>query len=268
MLKHFVVTATLLGAVSVDPHLLADGQAEGVTYYDFTKIAGESYGPYPMTWMAVTASNSLALAVVPSGFHQTPHYHDQEQFTLGVEGALDYSIGGGVHHLGPSGAAIPPSNVVHGMTNDSDQPAVMLEFQPVRRDDWLPPHPQVRQPQSAQAAPLDSTTQLAIDYGLSSKGWRVERTGARIKALSGKTVRANFWDLSAAQAIVDITARPSATERFVYVLSGQLTSRVGSSRRQVGARTAIVITPAARDVAFESTSSPGTEVVIFERVGR
>src|SRR5215470_7555292 len=142
MFKYIVAADAVLGVAALEAHALAQIQSEGVAYHDFTKTAGEPYGPYPMTWMVVTESNSLALAVVPSGFHQTPHYHDQEQFTLGVEGALDYSIGGVQHRIGPKGAGVPPSNVLHGMSNDSGQPVMMLEFQPVRRDDWLPPHPQ------------------------------------------------------------------------------------------------------------------------------
>ena len=83
MLKHCVVSAVLVGVVSLEPRAWADEPAE-VIYHDFTKAVGEPYGPFPMTWMVVTASNSLALAVVPSGFRQTLHHHDQEQFTFGV----------------------------------------------------------------------------------------------------------------------------------------------------------------------------------------
>jgi mannose-6-phosphate isomerase-like protein (cupin superfamily) len=266
MLRNLVLSAVLVGVGSLALQRQIDGQTEPVTYYDFTKTAGESYGPYPMTWMVVSASNSLALAVVPDGFHQTAHHHDQEQFTLGVEGPLDYSIGGIVHHIGPNGAGIPPANVQHGMTNDSDRPVMMLEFQPVRREDWLPPHPQVRQPQSAEPVPLDRAEQVTVDYGLSSDGWRRDPTGARVKSLAGRTIRANFWDLSAAHSMVDVTAQSSANERFVFVLSGRLASQVGSSRREVGARTAIVVTPSARGVQLQSLAAVGTAVVVFERI--
>jgi hypothetical protein len=85
MLRNLVLSAVMVAVGSFAFQRQIDGQTEPVAYYDFTKTAGEPYGPYPMT-MVVSASNSLALAVVPAGFHQTPHHHDQEQFTLGVEG--------------------------------------------------------------------------------------------------------------------------------------------------------------------------------------
>jgi quercetin dioxygenase-like cupin family protein len=268
MLRNLVLSAVIVGVGSLALQRQINGQTEPVTYYDFTKTAGEPYGPYPMTWMVVSATNSLALAVVPGGFHQTPHHHDQEQFTLGVEGPLEYSIGGTVHHIGPNGAGIPLANVQHGMTNDSDRPVMMLEFQPVRRDDWLPPHPQVVQPQSAQPMPIDPAERVTIDYSLSSDGWRSDGTGARVKSLAGRTIRTNFWDLSAAHSMVDVTAQPSANERFIFVLSGRLASQVGSSRREIGARTAIVVSPSAREVQLQSLAAAGTAVVVFERIGQ
>ena len=75
MFKYIVAADAVLGVAALEAHALAQIQSEGVAYHDFTKTAGEPYGPYPMTWMVVTESNSLALAVVPSGFHQTPHLH-------------------------------------------------------------------------------------------------------------------------------------------------------------------------------------------------
>lgn len=83
----------------------------------------------------------------------------------------------------------------------------MLEFQPVRREDWLPPHPQVRQPQTAEPRPLDAAEHVTIDYALSSDDWQAE-SGGRVKLLAGKTVRASFWDLSNSGATVNITAPP------------------------------------------------------------
>jgi hypothetical protein len=144
----------------------------------------------------------------------------------------------------------------------------MLEFQPVRREDWLPPHPQVRQPQSAEPVPLDRAEQVTVDYGLSSDGWRSEPTGARVKALVGRTIRANFWDLSAAHSMVNITAQSSANERFVFVLSGRLASQVGSSLCEIGARTAIVVSPSAREVQLQSLAAADTAVVVFEGIAQ
>jgi quercetin dioxygenase-like cupin family protein len=242
-------------------------QEEAVAYYDFTKTTGAPYGPFTEMRSVVTGSNSFAYATVPNGYHQPLHHHNQEQFTLGVEGALDYSIGGVVHRIGPHGVGLPPSNVRHGMSNDSGQPVRMVEFQAVRRAEWVPPHPQVPpQPQSPQPAALSPDQQVTLDFGLAASDWRAQPGGARMKVLSGKTIRATFWDLSAAGASVDLTAQPLTGERFVYVLDGALASVAGVSRREVGGKSLIVLTPAAKDVKLQSLGKAGTEIVVFDRI--
>ena len=67
---------------------------------------------------------------------------------------------------------------------------------------------------------------------------------------------------------MDISAEPSASERFIFVLSGQLASSVGPNRRQVGAKTAIVVSPSAKEVKLQSLNVVGTEVAVFERIGQ
>ncbi len=244
-------------------------QEQAVTYHDFTKLPSGPYGPYPELWSVVTASNSFAFGTVPNGYHQTPHHHNQEQFTLGVDGALDYSIGGVVHRIGPRRVGLPPSNVPHGMSNDSGQTVTMAEFQPVRRAEWLPPHaPVPPQPQSPQPAALSPTEQVTLDFGLSAADWKAQPGGARMKVLSGKTIRATFWDLSAAGASVDLTAQPSNGERFVYVLDGALASVVGATRREIAGRSLMVLTPAAKDVKLQSLGKPGTEIVVFDLIAQ
>ena len=178
-----VLAAAVAGLLAVQAAPIR-AQGEAVTYHDFNKTKGEPYGPYPEIWPVVTGSNSFVLGTVPNGYHQTPHYHNQEQFTLGVEGALDYSIGGVVHRIGPHGVGLPPSNVPHGMSNDSGQPVMMVEFQPVRRAEWLPPHPQVPpQPQSPQPAALSQGQQVTHDFGLSAGDWQAQPGGARMKEI-------------------------------------------------------------------------------------
>ena len=265
MVRH-ILAAAVAGLLAVQAAPIR-AQGEAVTYYDFTKITGTPYGPYPELWPVVTGSNSFAVATVPNGYHQPAHYHNQEQFTLGVEGALDYSIGGVVHRIGPHRVGLPPSNVPHGMSNDSGQAVLMAEFQAVRRAEWVPPHPQVPpQPQSPQPAALSPNEQLTLDWGLSAGDWKAQPGGARMKVLSGKTIRATFWDLSAAGASVDLTAPPLTGERFVYVIDGAAASVVGSTRREVGGKSLIVLTQAAKDVKLQSLGKAGTEIVVFDLI--
>ncbi len=267
MIRRVLAAAvTVVALLAIQPAPIG-AQQETVTYYDFSKVPGSPYGPFPETWAVVTDSNSFVYATVPSGYHQPAHYHNQEQFTLGVEGALDFSIGGIVHRIGPHGVGLPPSNVPHGMSNDSGQTVMMVEFQPVRRPEWLPPHPQVpAQPQSPQPAAVSADQPVTLDFGLSVGGWTAQPGGARNKVFSGKTIRATFWDLSAAGASVDITAQPLTGERFVYVLDGALESVAGATRREVGKKSLIVLTPAAKDVRLRSLGRAQTEIVVFETI--
>ena len=105
------------------------------------------------------------------------------------------------------------------MVNDSDSPAVILEFQPVLRREWLPPHPQVPpQPQTPQAQRISSSVPLTIDFDIASSGWIVDKAGARRKILGGQTIRATFWDLPRTGAWFDAAASPTSRERLVFVL--------------------------------------------------
>ncbi len=264
MIRRVLAAAIAAGLLAIQPAPIG-AQQEAVTYYDFTKMPGFPYGPFPEMWAVVTDSNSFAYGSVPTGYHQTPHHHNQEQFTLGVEGALDYSIAGIVHRIGPHGVGLPPSNVPHAMSNDSGQTVMMVEFQPVRRPEWLPPHsPVPPQPQSPQPATAPADQPVTLDFGLSSGGWSAQPDGSRMKVFSGKTIRATFWDLSAAGASVDMSAQPSTGERFVYVLDGSLESLAGATRREVGKKSLIVLTPAAKGLRLRSLGKAQTEIVVFE----
>jgi hypothetical protein len=50
----------------------------------------------------------------------------REQFTLGVAGALDYSIGGTKHRLGAHMSGLPPSNVLHAMSTEGTVSAMVV----------------------------------------------------------------------------------------------------------------------------------------------
>jgi quercetin dioxygenase-like cupin family protein len=257
------VVVVAVGLTVMRPTQNVDAEADGVAYHDLTAIPSVRFGSFPEAWMVVTQSNSFSYVVVPSKYHQTPHRHSQEQFSLALGGSLDYSVGGGTHRLGAHGAVLPPSNVTHGMSNDGDGPALVAEFQPVRRDDWLPPYPRRPSPTDPEA-PLVPDAQVTLDFGLKASGWQTMANGARTKSMPGRTIRATFWDLSAAGASADITARRSLNERFVFVIGGRLMATVGEARRDVGAKMVMVVNPSARQVSLQSQGTAGTEVVVFE----
>src|SRR4030095_15671129 len=138
------------------------------------------------------------------------------------------------------------------MFNDSNGPAVMIEYQPVLRKEWLAPHPQMPpQPQSPQAAELPTDQVVALDFDVSSTGWAMQPSGARLKSLVGETIRANFWDLSRAGASVNIASQLSRRERIALVLNGTVTSVVGENRRDIGREVVVEVRPSARDVRLQ-----------------
>jgi hypothetical protein len=213
----------------------------------------------------LTDTSSVAVGSVPARWRQPLHHHDQEQVTMGLGGALGYSIGGVAHQLGSHGAGLPPPNVEHGMSNDTDQPALMMEYQPVLRREWLPPHPQVPpQPQSPQAMTLTANQQDTIDFGLSSSGWQIEKSGARVKSLEGRTIRVSFWDLSKAGASVTLAKPSSPRERLAFVLDGRVSSTADGLRRDIGREMLMEIRRPAKDVTLRSLDQGPTLVVIFE----
>jgi len=248
---------------------VATQPTDAVAFYDMATIPKAPYGPYPDARAVLTETCSVAIATLPRRWRQTPHHHAQEQITIGREGPLGYVIDGILHELGTHGAGLPPPDVEHGMVNDSDGPAVMLEYQPVLRREWLPPHPQVPpQPQAPQAQRISSSAPVTIDYDVASSGWIVDKAGARRKTLAGQTIRATFWDLSRAGARLDVAATPTSRERIVFVLDGHATVEIAKARRIVGPEMLIEVRPSARNIVLRSQPSEPSLIVVFDTSSR
>lgn len=244
-------------------------EADTVVYHDMAAIPKAPWGPFPEERAVLTDTCSVVIASLAPRYTQPVHRHNQEQFSLGLGGAVGYTIGGAHHEVGSHVAVLPPSNVMHGIVNDSDQPALMMEYQPVLRKEYLPPHPQVPpQPQSAEPVPLAADQMVAMDFDRTSSGWRVEKNGARVKAFSGKTIRASFWDLAAKGASVEVAEHPSARERLVFVLDGHVASVVGKTRRETGPEMLVEVRPSAKSVKMTSLGNGPAFVVVFETITR
>jgi quercetin dioxygenase-like cupin family protein len=262
-------SATLLTIVLGFGTRTLSGRSDEVVFHDMAAIPKIPYGPYPDARAVLTETCSVVIATLPPRWRQTPHHHTQEQVTIGREGPLGYVIDGSLHQLGPHGAGLPPPDVEHGMVNDSDGPAVVLEYQPVLRREWLPPHPQVPpQPQAPRAQHTLTNAPPAIDFDTPSSGWAVVNTGARRKTLAGQTIRATFWDFSRTGAAVDIAINPTSRERLVFVLNGHPTAESAETRRIVGPEMLIEVRPAARDVVLRSQRSERSMIVVFDTTGQ
>jgi quercetin dioxygenase-like cupin family protein len=208
-------------------------------------------------------TSGFAYAIFPAGSKQTPNHHEQEQITLNIGGTFTMSVGGKPQTL-HNKAVLVPSNVEHPITASPDQPSVMLEYQPILRPDWLPPHPPFTSPQSPEPASLASGEPAVADFDPQSSGWQTDETGSRFKRISGKTIRATFYDLTNKGASVNITASPAQRERLVYVLGGRLSSSVGQATREIAKEMLLIVRPTATEVRLSSIGAPNTLVVVFE----
>jgi quercetin dioxygenase-like cupin family protein len=245
------------------------GQPDDVVFHDMATIPKAPYGPYLDARAVLTETCSVVIATLPPRWRQTPHHHTQEQVTIGREGPLGYVIDGILHELGRHGAGLPPSDVEHGMVNDSDSQAVVLEYQPVLRREWLPPHPQVPpQPQAPQARRILANAPVAIDFDTASGGWDVASTGTRRKTLTGQTIRATFWDFARTGASIDIAINPTSRERLVFVLDGHATAESARARRIVGPEMLIEVRPGARNIVLRSQQSEPSMIVVLDTSGQ
>lgn len=252
------IAASLIVALT----MFVGGQDQGVTYHDFAAIPLTPVGS--MQARAFLADTSgIAMGVMPPGMKQAPNHHEQEQITFSVEGAFDMNIGGERQHLEHSAALIPP-NVEHPIIV-GDHPATMMEYQAIRRTDWLPPYPRLVTPQSPEPMSVPAGQQITIDFSLASGGWQAVASGARWKRITGKTIQATLFDLAKAGATVEVAEQTSGRERLVYVLSGRIASSAAGSKRQISKETVIVV-PVRTSVGLESVGQADTVAVLFEPV--
>jgi quercetin dioxygenase-like cupin family protein len=262
---------TLFLATAVVATLLEPGsgiprwpEPESVTFHDMGALPKTPYGAFPDMRAVLTDSSSVALATIPPHWKQTLHRHAHDQITIGRAGAIEFSIDGVRHQLGSHAAGLSSANVEHGMVNDADHTGVVIEYQPVLRRDWLPPHPQPP-PQSLSMEPrhVPQDQQVSIDFDPSSSGW-ADLNGARAKILSGETIQATFWDLSKSSASVDVSAAPSTRERLVVVLHGHVSSAIGSVRREIGPEMLLEVHPSTDRLTLRSLGEGAAMVVVFE----
>ena len=239
-------------------------QTQVMTVHDLSVMSTWPLGKMQVKG-AIGQSASFAIAELPVGLRGNPHHHAQEQIVLGLNGSTEITIDGTIHRLGTYGAVIPPSNAAHSNGNGGANAATFIEFQAVLRTDWFPPHQKFA---AAPAAPAPVAVppgrQVFSDFAVSSDGWQVDATGARSKVLSGQTIRLIVWDLSAANATVNVTSKSVPGEHFVYVLEGQAEMAAGSGRREIKSETLVVVSAAAEGVTLRSLNKGRSLVAVFE----
>ena len=181
---------------------------------------------------------------------------------LGVEGAMDFVLAGSSpQRLAPLTAAFAPANVQHGNVN-GDAPTTYVEFQPVLRPDWYPPHPRRPREGTPTPQPIPEGLKVSENFAADSAGWRTEGQ-ARWKSLVGKTARVTVWELPAGAKPVDITTT-DAVERFVFVIDGTLSITDGPVTREIVPETLVIIPGSARAVQLGSGKRMTARVAVFE----
>jgi quercetin dioxygenase-like cupin family protein len=236
-------------------------QTQALTFHDLSTTPRHPLGRMQARG-AMGQTGSIMVTELPPGLKTTPHHHHQEQMMLGLAGGMHYRMAGKPYPLGRLTAAIALANVEHGNINETGEPATCIEFQPVLRPDWFPPHP--RRPREGAPAPvaIPAGRRVTEDFSASA-GWRTDRSGARSKSLSGDTMRLTIWDLAAANGPVDLTAGP-AVERFVFVIDGAAAIGDGATQRAIGNDMLVIVSPAAKNVTLSAARKGTALLAVFE----
>ena len=210
---------------------------------------------------AMGQTASMFLADVPAGAKTAPHHHHQEQFMFGLDGAMKFVLAGSSPQtLSRLTASFAPANVQHGNVNDAG-PARYIEFQPVQRPDWYPPHPRRPREGTPEPLPIPAGRKVTEDFSAESGGWET-KNGARSKSLNGDTASVTVWHLPGGAGPIDVAAGPAA-ERFVFVVDGDVAITEGTAVRNVSRDMLMVVSPSARNVRISAPRRTAAIVAVF-----
>ena len=252
-----VVAVLTLGASAQEPPALA--------FHDLSTMT-----PWPLGRMqtrgAMGQTASLMVTELPPGLKTAPHHHHQEQMMLGLAGRMHYLMGDTPYPLPRLTAAIALGNVHHGNINDTAEAAMCIEFQPVLRPDWYPPHP--RRPREGLPEPIPipagRTVTAPLDPSLTDA--KQEAQGVRSKTLAGDTMRLTVVALAAGGGSLELPG--PEVERFLFVIDGKLTITGGSLRREIGKEMLVIAAPNAGTVRLSATKDARGLVAVYEPVAR
>ncbi len=236
-------------------------QPATLTFHDLSTMARHPLGRMQARG-AMGQTGSIMVTELPPGLKTTPHHHHQEQMMLGLAGGMHYQMAGKPYPLGRLTAAIALPNVEHGNINETSAQATCIEFQPVLRPDWFPPHPRRAREGAPAPVAIPEGRKVTEDFSAGA-GWRAESGGARSKSLSGDTMRLTLWDLSAASAPVNLHSGP-AVERFIFVIDGQASIAEGTNQRAIGKEMLVIVSPTAKNMTLSAVKKGSALLAVFE----
>lgn len=192
------------------------------------------------------------------------HRHTQEQGNFGLTGDLRNIIAGHEQKLGPRAATLTHPDAEHIVVNRGTAVAQMLEFQPVRRLDLLPPRLPPTYSIGPKATTLTAGQVRAADFSTTA-GWTSDASGVRRKTLSGATMGFTLIEVPAtAEAPINLRPSPVPSEQFFYVLEGRARLTVGKDVREIYPNTVVLVPKRVSIVTIRPTNNAGAKILRFD----
>jgi len=256
--RTLAVAALLLAVVTITA---PDAQTAAIIVHDIASAPGR--GAIQLK-AAVTDEGSVGFALARPSVTQTGHHHQQEQVVLPLEKPMNFTIGNTTSALNKYTAAIPPSNTHHFYATNDGEPTPFIEYQPVRRDDWVGlPYKPLQTPEALQPP---AGREMIRDLSPASGGWTT--TGAtRTKEFSGDQIKIVMIALGRAGTSIELPPS-TAGRQFLYVLEGKPSLMDGSSRRAVAPHTVVEMSASAKPIRFEAPTDGTALIALFSPLRR
>ena len=217
-------------------------QPERLVFHDIPSLPFTELQPGIQIKPIVGQAGTFVYAEFDPGARTAPHHHTHEQANFGLGGSNEISIGGRSYPLAKSSGTLAPADAEHFIVNSGSNRAALLEFQPVRRLDLLPPRPAPTYSSAAEAASVPEDAKVSLDFQYATSGWENVSRGVRRKVLPGKACTLVVWDVVGSDATnTDLGTRTTHAERFAYVAAGNVEIMVGGEKRKIGPGTLIQI---------------------------
>ncbi len=241
------------------------GQADTVVFHDLATLPWTELREGFRIKPIIGQSGTFAIVEFTPKVGTSPHHHTHEQINFGLGGSLEIEIGGIRHHLQAFDGTIAPPDAEHLIVNDDIAKGTFVEFQPLRRLDLLPAYPSLVFPTAGEPAAVSGGHRITSDFDTSSNGWQVQAQNVRVKMLTGQTCRLAVWVLPGAiKTSVSLAPRTRWREQFVYLLEGHVEFTVGSSSRNAGPGTLLLVGGTAGETRVRSVDEGRVVLVVFE----
>jgi quercetin dioxygenase-like cupin family protein len=190
----------------------------------------------------VGETGTFTVAELDPGAETFVHHHTQEQLNVGLSAGNEISRAGHVHSLGVGVATVTPPDVEHFIRNAGPGKAMLLEYQPIRRFDLLPPRPAPAYASAPQAISMTEKQLLELEIGSASAAWIAEPNGVRTTLMAGQRALLTVMDVPAAvRQPVNLRPQAVSAEQFFYVLAGDVRLSVGADAYRVSAGSAFLV---------------------------